>query len=121
MLFQEQVQLDKRRAYWQQVLRLQDWDVAAKVVRQDKLTLGRQGECQWGLERKEAIIRLLDPIDYPDDCQRKQDHELTLVHELLHLHFAAFAAEGGAAEIAQEQAIQCIAKALVALERGEWV
>jgi hypothetical protein len=44
--------------------------------------------------------------------------EKTLVHELLHLHFAPFAAPDGTPEdTAQEQAIDLIAKALVAEHR----
>lgn len=117
MLFKDQTHLKERLAYWQKLLRLQDWDVIPKIVRREKMTLGGQGECQWGLERKEATIRLIGPIDYPDDCSREQDQELTLVHELLHLHFAPFSADGGSKEVAQEQVIQCIAQALVSLER----
>lgn len=104
--------------YWRKVLRLQDWDVRIKLVRdRDMVVANRQGECDISLRNKEALIRLLDPIDYPDG-DWAQDHEQTLVHELLHLHMAPFdPAPNTLAQDMQEQAIESIAKALVSLKR----
>lgn len=116
-----QEQLEERLAYWQRVLRLQDWRVKARLVRErDFRNPGNQGECEWSLSTKVAIIRILDPVDYSPDCAWLQDMERTLVHELLHLHFAPFRAESDTAEdISQEQAIDCIATGLVALYRNQ--
>jgi hypothetical protein len=116
-----QEQLEERLAFWQKVLRLQDWRVRVRLVRQrDLRDPGNQGESEWVLENRAAVIRVLEPFDYPSDSVWPQDMERTLVHELLHLHFAPFDAEPDTAEsIAQEQAIDCIATGLVALHRGQ--
>ncbi|MEW6726892.1 MAG: hypothetical protein AB1327_08035 [Bacillota bacterium] len=118
MIFENADQLAEKCAEWQRILRLQDWDVITKIVRSDDMHSDGQGECTWVIERKEAIIKLLDPVDYSPRSPFEQDHERTLVHELLHLHFAPFTAKDGTLEdIAQEQAIQCFAKAFVELKR----
>ena len=102
---------------WQKRLRLQDWDIFVKTARQVEMQCGGQGECEWVLKRKEATIVLVDPIDYPPELV-DQDMEETLVHELLHLHFVILQPKDGTAEdTALEQAIVCIAGALVKLKR----
>lgn len=103
---------------WQKILRLQDWDVKLIVDRERNFIGGdSQGECSWVLEKKQAFIKILDPVDFPDS-KWEQDSEETLVHELLHLHFAPFNAEDGTLEdVAQEQAISAIAGALAGLKR----
>lgn len=108
-------------AEWQKILRLQDWDVVVQISRRDD-TFGNStmGQVRFNLELKQALIKIIDPIDYPTNVIYPQDMETTLVHELLHLHFAPFDAENDTpAEIAQEQAIEAISKGLVALKRSK--
>lgn len=102
---------------WQKRLRLQDWTVKVRIVRRHELDHADiQGQVTWVLSRREALIKLLDPIDYLPDCVLPQDLETTLVHELVHLYFAPFDAEDGTLEdIYQEQAIDGLSKALVEL------
>jgi hypothetical protein len=103
---------------WQRVLRLQDWDVQVKIARGFQLGK-RQGECEYVQSLRQAVIRILDPNDWPDQ-NWPQDIEATLVHELLHLHFAPFMSDAGEDDlinIAQEVAIDQIAKALVKQQR----
>lgn len=57
-------QLHARCAFWQRILRLQDWDIELLIVRQEKL-IG-VGDCTTGNSRR-ATIRLLDPIDFADN------------------------------------------------------
>lgn len=102
-------------AKWQEILRLQDWDVKTGIFRSRDMTLGGEGECEWNLERKMASIRLMNPIDYPEGAMIPMDMENTLVHELLHLHFAPFFSEDKSIE--QEQAINAITDGLVKLSR----
>ena len=105
---------------WQERLRLQDWDVKVDIAREAQFrTSGTAGECRWVLAKKTALVYLLDPVDYPPDIRWEQDHEVTLVHELLHLHGAPFDQfeSGSPEEIALEQMIDLTARALVALER----
>lgn len=114
-------QLKQKCAEWQKILRLQDWDVHVSIVRDSNMKLKDvNGECEWVLQTKQAHIRILDPIDYPEDTRWPQDMEQTLVHELLHLHFAPFDthADGSLEHTSMEQAIDMIAGALLSLKRG---
>ncbi len=104
---------------WQKRLRLQDWTIAVRVVRKRDLDLtDAEGQVQWVLSRREAFIKLMDPIDYSPTAMTPQDLEVSLVHELLHLYFAPFDAEKGTLEeTCQEQAIDALSNALVKLAR----
>ncbi len=75
---------------WQERLRLQAWDVKTGIYRERNF-FGpeRQGENEYNLATGTSLIRILDPADYPES-KFKQDMEITLVHELLHLVFAPF-------------------------------
>lgn len=107
-------------AEWQKRLRLTDWRVSIKYTRASEGLGENEGRCTWNLHRKEACIEVLDPVDHPTNKAFPCDTEVTVVHELVHLHFAPFDAEEESAEsVAQEQAIECIAQALVEAERGE--
>jgi hypothetical protein len=112
--------LQKACALWQKRLRLQDWDVRVRVRRKAQMSAEKCRACvDADLRLKEALIEIQDPIDYTPKIW-VNDMEQSLVHELLHLHFAPFEAEEGTAElVAQEQAIELIACALVNLARGE--
>jgi len=113
-------QLNERAAYWQEVLRLQDWDVQVKKARREEFDGDREGDCEYLSSSKTAMIRILDESHYPTDAWCEQDMELTLVHELLHLHFSAIRdlAYGiDHYELFEEQAINKMSQALVQLER----
>ncbi|HJS81923.1 MAG TPA: hypothetical protein VJ742_03720, partial [Nitrososphaera sp.] len=87
--------LHKQLVFWQQVLYLRDWTLVLKVARQWEMSDATAvAECEWYIERKDAIIRVLHPQDLPGVTKRfldgeECDYDLSLVHELLHLHFAA--------------------------------
>ena len=75
--------------YWQDILRLQDWDIHLRVARQTEMGMeNAQGACSYQMCSGTAFISILDPIDYVGNLP--QDMEHTLVHELIHLHFATF-------------------------------
>jgi hypothetical protein len=106
---------------WQRILRLQDWIISVGIFRKrDMKGENRCGEVEWTLEKRMASIRILDPVDYPDGLMEEQDMELTLVHELLHLHLVAVTPdhEDELRHCALEQAIDAISRGLVALKRG---
>lgn len=114
-------QLKQKCAEWQKILRLQDWDVHVSIVRDSNMKLKDvNGECEWVLQTKQAHIRILDPIDYPEDTRWPQNMEHTLVHELLHLHFSPFDTHeyGSLEHTSMEQAIDMISSALVLLKRN---
>jgi hypothetical protein len=105
-------QLQEKLSYWQKRLRLQDWLIDARIVRQmDMMGQDCQGECNYNLLKKMAVINVLDHCDYQPNEIFPQDMEWCLVHELLHLHFAPLHIENE--NEAEEQAIDLISQALV--------
>lgn len=114
-----QEQLEDLCREWQERLRLQDWRVRIAISRQWEFeNHEREGECDWQLDKKRAVIRILDPVDYPPNLVVPQDQEKTLVHELLHLHGAPLGLpQDTAREIALENFIEFTAQALVELKR----
>jgi len=112
-------QLNELCLEWQKVLRLQDWDIHATIRRaKEMVNADADGECYWTLGLKEGFIHILDPIDHNPRAIGKPDIEATLVHELLHLHFAEWDdSTGQGMPISGEQAIECIAQALVRVKR----
>lgn len=116
-------QLYDRLRHWQEVLRLQDWDVEVRIVRQTGLSDdANTGELHSWPSKKRAVILIVEPEDYegtnPRLLQIRQDMEYTLVHELVHLVFAHHARPSDPnIEILDEQAVHSVARALLALER----
>lgn len=104
---------------WQERLSLRDWDVHIRVCRARNLPIEEsEGTVHWCLPKKTAGISILDPVDFDEHNLTTQDMERTLVHELLHLHFASLPFEAGTPEdTTQEQAIHALSLALVALKR----
>lgn len=121
MIYSTDAEVQQACEEWKKRLRLQDWFTKSGIYRERDMQLGEcNGECEYQLETKMATIRIIDPLDYPEGLIVEQDMEKTLVHELLHLHFAPLYANTDDKSIkdAQEQAIDCIAHALVNLSRG---
>lgn len=118
MIYLTQEEAEKALVEWQSVLKLRDWDIKIQIVRRNGLVDPEgMAEVRYKHIKRMAIINLLDPIDYDNDLWG-QDHEISMVHELLHLHFMGFEAEEGTPEDkAQEQAIDAISKSLVYLRR----
>ena len=117
------VELHKQLVYWQEMLYLRDWTVELRVVRQWEMSdAGTLAQCEWYLQRKDAIIKVLHPDDLPGLRHRflnneECDYDVSLVHELLHLHFAPFHTEED--ETAHEQAINSISRGMVKVWRAE--
>jgi hypothetical protein len=111
-------QVAKLLTKWQEVLRLADWQIVIEIRRAKDMSLANvMGSCTHTLSKKIAFIEIMNPRDYPADWM-DVDVERTVVHELLHCHFAPFEAKNRTPEdIAQEQAIHAISTALVELDR----
>ena len=74
---------------WTNRLHLEDWDIRFKwSVRADKLPENVCGNTSYVFERKMATIEMVNEVDYINELF-PYDYEQTLVHELLHLKFAA--------------------------------
>lgn len=116
-------ELQKKLIEWQRILRLEDWIIEARIVREREM--GRPGlaHVYWTLGKKMATISILDPVDYPEDCMAPLDMEDSLVHELLHLHFAPisdhFSKDDPIYNTFEEQAIESIASGLISAARGK--
>jgi hypothetical protein len=115
----DEITLTELCTIWQKRLRLQDWNVKVSTCRERDMCIeGTQGSCNYSHQLKAALIQILDPSDYPPESITAQDIEVTLVHELLHLHFAALEPERDSPQhVALEQAIDLTAYALVAAYR----
>ena len=99
----------------QRHLRLQDWNVILGCKRFHEMPDGLLGQCEWNLPKKEAFINILCQEDR--DARPFSSTELdTLVHELIHLHFAPFWDDAN--KIEMEQAIECLSQAFGSCYKG---
>lgn len=112
--------LYERCEYWKKILRLQDWNVSIEVRRKHEMADPNCIGCiRIFDEGKDAKIHLLSPVDLVTVEEGFIDHEelnydITLVHELLHLHFQAFAEDDTTYKgMCQEQVINILSRALV--------
>lgn len=88
VLFASEAEAQECCARWQKVLWLQDWDVRVHLKRgRDMLGENRTAEVAYIRSKKMAVVNLIDPQDY-ENRDWPLDHEKSLVHELLHVHFA---------------------------------
>ena len=104
---------------WKSILHLEQWDIELRRSRQiDFLEEDNQGEITFNKVECQAIIRILDPIDWVD-TPFKQDMEKTLVHELLHLIYANFEPEDSNSlqYTLWHRSIDSMARVLVSLKR----
>lgn len=109
---------------WKSILHLGQWDIELRRSRQvDFLEGDNQGEITFNRVERQAIVRILDPIDWVD-IPFKQDMEKTLVHELLHIIYADFEPEDSNSlqYTLWHRSIDSMARVLVSLKRkGEAV
>lgn len=102
-------ELQQLTAQWRAVLRLQDWDVKVRFAHTSDMSGHNRGECRTNMNEKSAEILLIPTGDSED-----KPEELTLIHELLHIHINTLDVrdERGTEE---EQVINTLAKALYGL------
>jgi hypothetical protein len=115
-----QVQLERWVWEWQTVLSLQDWLVEIEYIRGHETEDSYwEGRCHIAIKLKRAKIELLDPVDHLPVPRFPYDTEETIVHELLHLHFTSFQTNDwdSPTGVAQEQAIELIARGLIDMKR----
>ena len=109
---------------WKGILHLEQWDISLGIRRQkDFLEGDNQGEITFNRVECQAIIHILDPIDWVD-IPFNQDMEKTLVHELLHIIYADFEPEDSDSlqYTLWHRSIDSMARVLVSLKRkGEAV
>lgn len=111
-----QDELQSLCTYWQKVLRLQDWDIVIRFKRIFDMQHETDGNIDYSLPNKSAIINILEPSDFDNPCF-PMDVEEVVVHELLHLHFHEADRPNGECPDSVECGIQKTAEALVKLNR----
>lgn len=112
-------ELKKLCAFWQNQLKLNNWRIAIGIERKTVFNNSQStGEIDYVLPLRQAIIKILDPLDYPNS-PFEQDMEISLVHELLHLHFALFEpkSDDSLEFLIMESTIEQLANILVEMKR----
>lgn len=110
--------LNEKLSLWQKRLKLESWNVTVIASQRDSLRVGTLGNIRWDLEKKTAVIRVLDPGDNQmtsDPILR--DMEFTVVHELIHLEFCASTRADQSSRTDEEASVNNIAEALLQLDR----
>lgn len=109
--------MQERCVFWQQKLRLTDWDIKVSIAPALEMTYpNAQGQVRWFADEKAANIKLVDPADSARQSYiRPYNIEEVLIHELIHLHLHHWEPEETAEKSAQEFAINAIAAALLKL------
>jgi hypothetical protein len=122
-----QVQLSEEEAQdlceeWKPILGLTDWAIRVVVVPKEDMK-GQfldgdfaQGTVQDHVTSRLALIKLVDPADYPDDAMTPQDMELSLVHEMTHILINRLKVPQDGA-VVEEQIVDLLAEALVRARR----
>lgn len=112
-------ELKKLCSFWQNQLKLNNWRIAIGIERKTVFNNSQStGEIDYVLPLRQAIIKILDPLDYPNS-PFEQDMEISLVHELLHLHFALFEpkSDDSLEFLIMESTIEQLANILVEMKR----
>jgi hypothetical protein len=113
MIFTDDEQLRAACERWKKVLRLQDWIVDVQLVRRESFSDGESASVEYNLFERTALVRVLDSRDYAGE---DQNHEISLVHELVHLMLAGLdplIKDNGMADVVLERSVRTIAVALV--------
>ena len=102
---------------WQQRLNLADWNISIVVAHATELKPRTLGNIHWDADKKCAVIKVLHPADYNMPMpEMLADVEFTVVHELIHLELSSLP-RSDASRSEEEQAVNQIARALLALDR----
>ena len=119
-IYKDRDELLESLAFWQSVLRLQDWTIDVRQVRGNGLNMVSDsvGRCRPVLTNKMATIGIIDPVDYDPECSFPLDQEWLLVHELLHLHLEPIAPDvNSPLNFCTEQALESITCGLISLKK----
>ncbi|HWC98002.1 MAG TPA: hypothetical protein VG456_14680 [Candidatus Sulfopaludibacter sp.] len=108
---------------WQHRLHLQDWNISVEMARATDLKPKTLGNIHWDLDKKTAVIHVLDPADYRMPFRDMlNDMEFTVVHELVHLELSPVLSplsRSDANRRDEEHAVNQMAEALLKLDRGQ--
>lgn len=111
-------QLAERLDYWQHRLCLDQWVIELRVVGEG--VIEGKGRCETLMTKNRARVSLLRHDLHPEDAA-PYDMEQILVHELLHIHFAAWdcwTLEDGKPVMSDVEEAVCVEQPI---ERLSWV
>ena len=122
MIFANQAELDGCVVKWQKILRLQDWDIRAKIAATTR---------ELGIDPPDAMVNvnhkrrcatiLLNPEPGAHKDIWPVDQEQNVVHELVHIFTEPFWPEDKGEDSCKwmlaEQCVDSLANALIALDR----
>lgn len=108
---------NEKLAVWQRTLALADWKISIIMCRRSDLKLKTLGRVRWDKAKRSAVISVLAPSEYHLPVNEMlDDMELTIVHELVHVHLAALP-RSEASRREEERAVSQLAQALLRLDR----
>jgi hypothetical protein len=109
--------VNEKVAVWQRNLSLEDWNISILMCRRGDLKLKTLGGIRWDKSKRTAVISVLAASEYrlPVD-EMLDDMEMTIVHELIHVHLAALP-RSEASRRDEERAVNQLAQALLRLDR----
>jgi len=108
-----------RLGFWQRRLQLQDWTISIVMSHRGDLRDGTLGNIRWDVDKKKAVIRVLDAAEYNTSFDSMvRDMEFTVVHELIHLELASLP-RSEASRSDEEHAVNRLADALLLAERRD--
>jgi hypothetical protein len=107
-------------AYWQRVLRVQDWKVEIEFWPHKALE-DSVAKTLMNVNNKSAVLILrypeqLSAVEHDWPAGEAADYDLSIVHELLHLHLRPL---DSTQLVAEEQACNLIALALIQVYRAQ--
>lgn len=112
-------ELKKLCSFWQNQLKLNNWRIIVGIKNLTEFNNKQSlSEIEFVSALNKAVIKILDPSDYPQS-PFEQDMEISLVHELLHLHFALFEpkSDNSLEFLIMESTIEQLANILVEMKR----
>jgi hypothetical protein len=103
---------------WKNRIGLRDWDVKVDIVRYFELIDEEAlATVTYKVSKKQAVIKLRDPNDIEPNKHFPINMEMSIIHELLHLHFAPLGIT--ADNLHEEHAVNALTLALFDLKYQE--
>lgn len=111
--------LNARALYWQQILRVADWDIELGLCsRHEMQDAHNVGECEANAQERDATITLVYPEELPEHNRTYDYMDAVLLHEMLHLVFRETdVIDDG--NVREEMAVRKLTKALLAATGSE--
>jgi len=108
-----QKQLEKKVKHWQKVLKLDHWDIKARLV-DYKETDNRDGVSYIQWEYLVASVLVVDPKLYTGELYDRANIDEVICHELMHCHMAGFETKDGSYEAKlEEQLVETMSRVIV--------